>query len=173
MSFIIKKINVHDVQADKNKTYDNEAKWCYVMSKVIMILLISTVYSCTHPSESKINYMVSLVCFDKDHGCVVSLKDLIVEDWDYVLISNEAFSLKELNDQLGFEYPYFADIGNRIIFVKGEKIIYHEDEFLNPDDLKEKNVFFNFENNNYMKIERNNAVFKVVKDENNYYLSLM
>lgn len=143
-----------------------------VIRKVIVILIVLMVYSCTNPSESKIDYMVDKICFDKDGGCIVSLKDLIVEDWDYVLISNEAFSLEELNNQLGFEYPYFTDIGNRIIFVKGEKIVYHEDEFLNPDNIKEGKVFFNFGKNNYMKIERNNATFKVVKDNKFYYLSL-
>lgn len=135
-----------------------------------MVLLV---YSCTNLSESKIDYMIEKICLNKDEGCVVSLKDLIVEDWDYVLISNETFSLEELNNQLGFEYPYFKDIGNRIVFVRGEKIIYHEDEFLNPDNVIEGKVFFNFDKSNYMKIERNNAVFKVLKDENNYYLSLL
>lgn len=144
-----------------------------VMQKVIIILMVLMIYSCTNSFESKIDYMVGKICFDQEGGCIVALKDLIVEDWDYVLISNEAFSLEELNNQLGFEYPYFMDIGNRIIFVKGEKVIYHEDEFFNPDNIKEGKVFFNFDKSNYMKIERNNATFKVIKYNNNYYLSLL
>lgn len=101
---------------------------------------------------------------------MVSLKDIVVEDWDYVLISTESLSLENLNNQLGFEYPYFTDIAKRIIFVKGDKIVYHEDEFPNPEQVKKGKVSFDIGSNSFMKIERDKAIFKVVKENKHYLL---
>lgn len=139
------------------------------MKRILIILVVFMIYSCSNTSDSKISRKLQNTCAEQGSNCIISLNEIITEDWDYVLISTESFSLEDLNNQLGFEYPYFTDIGKRIIFVKGNKVVYYEDEFPDPEQIKKGEVYFDMGNNNFMKIERDKAIFKVVK-ENNYYI---
>ena len=139
------------------------------MKKILIIFVLMTC-SCSHVN-SEMSDKLQKKCSRQSNDCIVYLKDIVTEDWDYVLISTQSLSLEDLNSQLGFEYPYFKDIARRIIFVKGNKIIYHEDKFPNPEQTKEGEVFFDIGNNNFIKIEREKAVFRVVKEGDNYTLT--
>ena len=55
--------------------------------------------------------------------------------------------------------------------MKGNKIIYHEDKFPNPEQTEKGEVYFDIGNNNFIKIEREKAVVRGVKESNNYTLT--
>lgn len=55
--------------------------------------------------------------------------------------------------------------------MKGNKIVYHEDKFPNPEQTEKAEVYFDIGNNNFIKIEREKAVFRVVKEGDNYTLT--
>jgi hypothetical protein len=139
------------------------------MRKILTILVLFLVYSCGKSSENKIDQAVRDVCRNKESDCKISLQSIITEEWDYVIISQESLSLEDLNKLLGFDYPYFIDIARRIIFVKGNKVIYHEDKFPETDRVVKNEVVFEMKNSNFLKIERNNAIFNA-KKENDYFV---
>lgn len=114
------------------------------------------------------NYCSSPECGNTE--CEVKMENIINEDWDYVYVFFPEDSLEKINTELGFEYQYWEDIGTRIIFVKNNKVIYHEDEFPNPEK-SEKLVFTDLKNN-LLKISREKANFTSRIVKGSFYLTL-
>ena len=140
-----------------------------MIKKISVLVICFFVLSCiSDKTNSKISKEIRRKCPNLS-SCVVNFNDLIKDDWDYVLITKEQISLEELNKLLGFEYPYFSDIGSRIIFVKGNKVVYHEDEFPQTETVLKGTLKFKLENN-FLKLKKENAKFSVT--ENNRYIEL-
>ena len=100
------------------------------------------------------------------------MSNIVPEDWDYVYIFKTNTSLEEINRQLGFEYPYFEDIVARIVFVKNNTVVYHEDEFPNPEKVKKGELIFDIGYTNFVKIKRDKAIFIVHKEGDVFKLKL-
>src|SRR2546428_13021335 len=100
--------------------------------------------------------------------CTLVMKDHTDFKWDKVYIIKEGVSLEETNKIIGFNYPYFEDIADRIIFVKGNQVVYHQDEFINPSSTEKERVLFKYPNDskNYM-VFSNDVVFKLIKSKVN------
>lgn len=140
-----------------------------MVRKISILFICLFVISCTNDNtNSEISKKIRENCSNLS-SCIVNFDDLIKDDWDYVLITNEQISLGELNELLGFEYPYFSDIGSRIIFVKDDKVVYHEDEFPQAETVLKGTLKFKLENN-FLKLKKENAKFSVT--ENNRYIEL-
>lgn len=45
-------------------------------------------------------------------------------DWDKMYVFSPSVHMEELDKYLGFHYPYFDDVANRMIFTKSNKIFY-------------------------------------------------
>ena len=110
------------------------------MKKYICHILLLITISCNDTSKSVISKKINKECIEQN--CEINMSRIITEDWDYVYIFRINNSLEEINNQLGFQYLYFEDIATRIIFVKNKTVVYHEDEFPNPEKVKQ-NEYFN------------------------------
>lgn len=140
-----------------------------MVKKISLIIICAFAISCANDkTDSKISKEITDKCPNLS-SCLINFSDIIKDDWDYVLITNEQISLEELNKLLGFEYPYFSDIGSRIIFVKDNKVVYHEDEFPQAEKVLKGTLKFNLENN-FLKLKKENAKFRVT--EKNRYIEL-
>ena len=64
---------------------------------------------------------------DQNFPCQFYMEEFINVQWDKVYIFKEEASLEYINEKMGFAYPFFIDIARRIIFVKNDTIVYHED----------------------------------------------
>lgn len=132
-------------------------------NKLFLFIASIVILSCNNiNSTSKLSNLIVDECPNLS-SCIINLDDIIEEDWDYVLITNQQISLSQLNSLLGFEYPYFSDIGNRIIFVKNKKVIYHEDEFPEAETTSKNTLRFEIKNN-YLKLKKSDSKFSVVKN---------
>lgn len=80
-------------------------------------------------------------------------------DWDKMYVFRDNSGLEEVNKQLGFEYPYFEDIAKRIIFTKSKKVIYHEEEYPDPDKKSKLEFIFRNDTIKTMVFTRETATF--------------
>jgi hypothetical protein len=90
-------------------------------------------------------------------------------------IFKENMSLEQINSTLGFEYPYFEDIAKRIVFVKGNRVIFHEDEFPGVETTKNCELVFDLGDKvSFKSYSPGEAIFKVRRIEfsNGIYFKL-
>ncbi|MGH2666303.1 hypothetical protein [Flavobacterium sp.] len=141
------------------------------MRKIVFFLSFLLIISCDESSDSQIGKKIKEVCTTQN--CEINMTDIVPEQWDYMYIFKTGASLEFINSKLGFQYPYFEDIGNRMIFVKGNNVIYHEDEFPNPERIKKGEVIFDLGDSIYTKVKRENAIFSVHSEGEYFKLHLV
>ena len=112
-------------------------------------------------SESVLAKEIANICKKQRH-CTIVMKDLITENWDKMYVFKLSAHLQDINRALGFEYHYFEDIATRIVFVKDSIVVYHEDEFPDPESPKNNELIFDIEDRaNYKMYTPNNAIFDI------------
>jgi hypothetical protein len=137
-----------------------------------LFLSVVLLQSCKNSNCSRIVEKLSDFCPWQSVDCFVRLEDVVQKDWDYVFIASETLSLEEINKHLGFKYPYFEDIGKKIIFVKENKVVYYEDFFPYVDKKRSCELLFEFKDDRfYIKMKREDAVFKVFRKGGDFLLS--
>lgn len=139
------------------------------MKNIIYLLVLLCIISCDNTSNSKISKEISKTCiFDT---CEVDMSKIVSEDWDDLYIFDTNVSLEEIDSILGFNYPYFEDIATRIIFVKNRNIVYHEEEFPNPEKVKTGELLFDIEEGkHFIKVDKEHAIF-FIKKERDYFIA--
>lgn len=140
------------------------------MKKILYFVLLFLLFSCNETSKSKISQKINKEYTGEN--CEIDMSVIVSEDWDYFYIFKTNTSLEEINNILGFDYPYFEDIATRIVFIKNNSIVYHEDEFPNPEKVKKGELIFDIGRTNFAKIMKNNAIFLVHKEDNFFKLKL-
>lgn len=85
--------------------------------------------------------------------------------WDKVYIFHVETSLDHIEKVLGFPYKQWTDIGDRIIFVYKDQVVYHEEYFPYPEHIEEGRTFFELNKASYSGVY-NTATFLVSKEEN-------
>lgn len=140
------------------------------MKKFIIIIVLLFVVSCNQKSDSKIGKKINEKCIEKN--CVINMADIVSGDWDYMYVFQLGMSQDQVNSKLGFKYPFFEDVASRVIFINNNEVVYHEDEFPNPEKIKKGELYFESGNSNYLKIPREKAIFIVTKTDGYYQLDL-
>lgn len=140
------------------------------MKNIFYVTFLILFISCNETSNSEISQKIDKECIDMN--CEINMSSVIPEDWDYLYVFKVDTSLEEINNQLGFKYPYFEDLATRIVFVKNNTIVYHEDEFPNPEKVKKGELIFDIGDTNFVKVEREKAIFLVFKEDDFLKLKL-
>jgi hypothetical protein len=91
-------------------------------------------------------------------------------EWDIMCYLSGGYSLEEINEILGFQLTQFADIGDRLIFLKDNKVVCQYEWAMEADSHSGCVIFD--ENMNKRKISKIEAIFNVNKVGNEYYLKL-
>lgn len=102
-------------------------------------------------------------------NCIIDISNKMNFDWDTMLYLSGSYSLEEINGILGFQLTQFTDIGDRLIFLKGDKIVCQYEWVIEADNHSGCVIFD--ENMNKRKISRLEAIFNVDKIDNRYYLN--
>jgi hypothetical protein len=106
-----------------------------------LFLLTIILNSCENRSFNyKIIKELNKTCaFD---SCQVRLRTFTDFKWERFTIRKYIFRIK-LDSILGFSLPYSYDMGVHMVFVYGNQIVYHDDEFSNPESKsKQTHLFF-------------------------------
>lgn len=146
-------------------------------SKLAFLLILILLQSCeNNVSKSLISKRIKNKCKNR-FPCSIKLNELIDENWDTMFIFNINSDLAKINKILGFEYQYFYDVADRIIFVKNGKVVYHEEEYPTFDNRKSDEITFNFKKDStycyYIYSEKKFQVEKINSLDNNHFFMLI
>jgi hypothetical protein len=109
----------------------------------------------------------SLNRYWKDHcqkspRCQLDLKTLTPFDWDELYYFSGAASLEDIEEVLRFKLDSFTDIGDRLVFVKNKKVVYHKEWFKKPGNFP-KGIIFEIPGK-YKIFGKEDAIFSLSKD---------
>ena len=138
------------------------------MKKNISIFFLALfIISCNENinSDSVIAKKIEKEC-NNNLSCRINMATLVNKDWDKMFVFKEGVSLEQINQVLGFKYDYFEDIAKRIVFVKGNQVVFHEDEFQGVESAKNGELVFNIGDSLMFKSYLpNEAIFNVQRIE--------
>jgi|SRR5690554_4671791 len=142
--------------------------YCGILSLTCLILFLS---SCSNKNDMN-NLVINEweKCSSKDN-CVIDFSVSTDFEWDKMFYFSSAFSLEEINERLGTELKSFTDIGDRLVFLNHNKVVYHQEWFYNPS-RNPKGIVFSTDDN-FLEVDREDAKFKIKKNEALYYLKLL
>jgi len=127
--------------------------------------------SCSHNRDvDKLIVKIESNCINKE-SCIVDFSKEIEGEWDTMYFFSGANSLEEINSILGFELKKFTDIGDRILFLKENKIVYQQEWFYNNEKEPEGIIFVS--QSKHFKVDRENCKFTIVKNNKIYYLTFI
>jgi len=125
--------------------------------------------SCSHNGDvDKLIVKIESNCINKE-SCIVDFSKEIEGEWDTMYFFSGANSLEEINGILGFELKQFTDVGDRVLFLKGNKIIYQKEWSFNSEDKLGEIIFV--PQTKFFKYNRENCKFKILKNNELYYLT--
>lgn len=121
-------------------------------------------YSCVrNASQEDIIFKVEKSCAGKD-TCKVDMHNLVKPDWDKMFIFKPNASLEFINSKIGFNYPYFNDVANRVVFIKGSTVVFHEDVFPSIETPNDNELIFLLpDTTNYAEFTVKTAKFSVTR----------
>lgn len=139
--------------------------YCINLSIICLILFLG---GCSSRNEMD-NLIISEwdKCSSKDN-CIIDFSTAMDFEWDKMFYFSSAFSLEEINAKLGTELKNFTDIGDRLVFMNGNKVVYHQEWFYNPSGKPKGTVFST--DDNFLEVSKEQAKFKIKKSEALYYL---
>lgn len=127
------------------------------MRKLMILILPFLVYSCQNSIQDKI--VDNIKKSGQGDSCIVKMVNITSFDWDKMYVFRENSGLEEVNKQLGFQYPYFEDIAKRIIFTKSRKVVYHEEEYPDPDKKSKLEFILGNDTTKAMVFTKKTAIF--------------
>ncbi len=98
--------------------------------------------------------------------CTIDISKITLFKWDKMFIFKTSASLDIINKALGFSYPYYIDIAHRVIFLKNNKIVYHDDYYFSIENELNTTIIFDLpEGVSYKSYDNNNSIFIIKKTE--------
>jgi hypothetical protein len=133
----------------------------------IYVLTCFLLFSCSKNGngelEQKIEARITATC--KGEDCSIDLSKVTSFKWSKFFVFKETSSLETVERAINQSYPYFTDVGRRLIFLdESNKIVYHEDIFPNVEGVKNKEVVFYIPDTIDFKVYTN-PNFIVTKEE--------
>ncbi len=139
------------------------------MKNIILAVIVCLfIVSCSNKNDiDNIVFKEWNKCLEKDN-CKVDFAQLMTFDWDTMYYYSAAYSLEDINKEIGFELQKFIDVGDRVIFLNKGSFAYQQEWFYNPEE-QFKGVFFDT-NMSKFKISKKDAIFSVKKINDAFYL---
>lgn len=130
------------------------------MKRIIPILLAICLCSCQRSIKDKI--LTSVQENYKKDSCMISMKNFTSFEWNKMYIFCNYSGIEEVNDALEMEYPFY-DVDNlkRIIFTKSNKIVYHEENDIDPEVAEYLKFLPPNKEDEVMVFTKATAIFKV------------
>jgi len=140
--------------------------------RIIVFFQLLSFSSCQREIKDKIFAKLQLDSAKQD-SCILVLNNITDFNWDTVYIVEPSVTLDELNKVLGFYYPFWDDIADRIIFTFERRVVYHEDKFPYSDVPTNEHVYFSFDKDtgDYIKLANKNAIFTAIRSQSYDYIT--
>lgn len=134
-----------------------------------MYISLLLIFCCSKYKKSEFEKGIELkyntICKGSD-SCMLNIKEATTFSWEKMYVFKTTASLEIINEVLGFTYPYYEDVAERIVFVRNNKIIYHDDYYPTFDDGIYTSLVFDLSSGlSYKSFSSDSAVFKIEKIE--------
>jgi hypothetical protein len=98
-------------------------------------------------------------------NCYLRISDLMDRDWDRMFVFKYVVSPEEVLKALNVQrYDEYIEFDRKIIFMKGEKIIYQEQHWTDPESLVNGEIVFDLSDSERFKVySKREAIFNVRK----------
>lgn len=144
---------------------------------LVLVSVLTFLFSCNENRNGKLAQKIDahITEYCKEGICTINLSKITPFKWDRFYLFKETTSLEVVERVLNQEYPYFTDIGRRIIFLDdGNNIVYHEDIFPNVEGITNKDVIFYMPDTvNFKEFINPNFTVKKEKTKKGYYYILI
>lgn len=126
------------------------------------LFILFNLFTSCHPSfESRIKEKIA-ADLKTHYKVILSLKELTDFDWDRLYVFDAHCSLKEINKVLGFDYPFYKEFSRILVFIKDEKIVYHEENAHSIEGIEDGEVIFSSNDTlKYSSYRKGAAFFRV------------
>jgi hypothetical protein len=130
--------------------------------------------SCGNKKSSlncKIEGLIENSCKNQNE-CTINLKTATNFEWDKLYVFTEGASLDTIQSVIGRDYPYYNDVASRLIFMKYDKIVFHEDRFPYPSKSPNGLVNFKVWTGTHSSYTKNEFKVKKINNGESYYYEL-
>jgi len=139
---------------------------------LLLFCIVCFAASCKQGGKGLVYDTIDTGCKEQARTCRIDLKASMKFDWDKLYVFDYTATLEEVNSALGIRYPFFTEFSDKIVFLKGNAVVYHEDVPVKFDGIDRKGggelVYFPIKaNEKYFTTASNATVFEAKKDKNN------
>ena len=131
---------------------------------VIVAGVITIVLCCSSSRKFEMKMVSAIVANCQGHGeCTLRPKDVTNFQWDRMYAFDYSARESEVEQILGTKYHWGGEFHRKIIFMKGSKIVFHEEEPTDVEYRLKDEVAFDFAPNTDYKLYSHDVIFKVSK----------
>ncbi|MEY2828277.1 MAG: hypothetical protein RIQ33_135 [Bacteroidota bacterium] len=147
-------------------------------SKDMKILVLNTVLilliGCQIDNKSKLYNKVDKIYASKSTtNFKIDFNSLLEYSWDTLYVFDYTATPEFINYNIGCKYNYYSEFTDKIIFTKGNSVVYHEDIPVSFEGIDKKGggllLYFPFNpSEKIYKVSSKHAQFDVEQGENNF-----
>lgn len=117
--------------------------------------------SCNNNKAKGLKGQILNYCSGKK-DCLIEIKSVTKFEWTEMFVFRNNATNEDIQKAIDTNYPYYKEFTDRIIFLKGKEIVYHEDNKTNIERIDKGDLIFNFSDTlKYANYRPNEAVFKL------------
>lgn len=111
-----------------------------ILLVVLSTLFVSIIISEKGKLSNQICDTIDDEC-DYNNECVIKMDEITDFAWDKMLLYEVMSSETEISKALGVEFKESVDLSGGMVFVKDDKVVYHESFLHNPDHLSKLQIY--------------------------------
>lgn len=146
------------------------------MKNTIFIIMLGVfLNSCINHKNSEIREQILNNCSDKNN-CLIEIAKIMKFEWTEMYVFRYNVTNEEIQKAIGVDYPYYKEFTDRIVFLKGKEIIYHEDNETNIEGIDDGDLIFNFSDSlRFVSYTPEEAVFNlhIIEGSNGVYYEMI
>ena len=138
---------------------------------LVATLSLLLLCGCSKRLEESIAQRIDETCKSSE-PCVLRIKDLTHFEWDKMYVFEYSAELYDIETALGTSFPDFVQFRRRMVFLKGGRIVYREDEPTDIERILDGQVVFDIPDAEVYRVYGPDAEFLATKrkvDERTYY----
>lgn len=134
----------------------------------LLFSLCITLFSCSCKNDFDVIVSENWRQCSEDSYCIIDFANSMNFEWDTMCFYSGAFSLEEINSDLGFDLKDFSDIGDRVVFIYNGKVVYHKEWFPQSSKPLAGTVFITDQSK--FRVTKSDAKFIITKVGSAFYL---
>jgi len=144
-------------------------------SLIALLLVVMFFFVAKSCKQKSIKYKIADRLEEKCKGdttCFFNMAEVTNFKWDKFYLFGMGISLDSINKALGFEYPYYEELTDYIVFVYRGNIVYHEGESVDPESKPMAGIIFECPIDTVFDFNNANFHVKILVEKGTKYYEL-